>query len=66
LPNTFISGTGPFALANIVKNNFFQKVGSSGEWIYKYLGIKERRISTGGTTSDLASKAGQEAINNKD
>ncbi len=64
MPNAFISGTGSFAPANVVKNDFFQKVGSSDEWIYKNLGIKERRISKGETTSDLASKAGQEAINN--
>jgi 3-oxoacyl-[acyl-carrier-protein] synthase-3 len=64
MPNAFISGTGSFAPANVVKNDFFQKVGSSDEWIYKNLGIKERRISKGQTTSDLASKAGQEAIDN--
>ena len=64
MPNAFISGTGSFAPANVVKNDFFQKVGSSDEWIYKNLGIKERRISKGQTTSYLASKAGQEAIDN--
>nr|WP_238566598.1 hypothetical protein [Nonlabens ulvanivorans] len=31
---------------------------------YKNLGIKERRISTGETTSDLAAMAGKEAIKN--
>ncbi|MDA9247475.1 ketoacyl-ACP synthase III, partial [Flavobacteriaceae bacterium] len=37
-------------------------VGSSDKWIYENLGIKERRISTGETTSDLAYQAGLIAI----
>jgi 3-oxoacyl-[acyl-carrier-protein] synthase-3 len=64
MPNAFIKGTGSYAPENIVKNDFFKKVGSSDEWIYKNLGIRERRISTGETTSDLATKAGFEAIEN--
>lgn len=62
--NAFINGTGSYAPENVVKNDFFKSVGSSDEWIFKNLGIKERRISTGETTSDLATKAGQEAIEN--
>jgi len=62
--NAFINGTGSYAPENIVKNDYFETVGSSDEWIYKYLGIRERRISTGETTSDLAAKAGLEAISN--
>ncbi len=62
--NAYISGTGSYAPQNVVKNDFFQSVGSSDKWIYENLGIKERRISTGETTSDLAYKAGLEAIEN--
>ena len=37
--NAFIKGTGSYAPKNIVKNSFFESVGSSDEWIYKNLGI---------------------------
>ncbi len=62
--NAYIRGTGSYAPENIVKNDFFENVGSSDKWIYENLGIKERRISTGETTSDLAYKAGLSAIQN--
>jgi 3-oxoacyl-[acyl-carrier-protein] synthase-3 len=62
--NAYIRGTGSYAPANVVKNDFFDSVGSSDEWIFKNLGIRERRISTGQTTSDLAALAGQQAIEN--
>ncbi|MFT6095568.1 MAG: 3-oxoacyl-[acyl-carrier-protein] synthase-3 [Nonlabens sp.] len=62
--NAYIKGTGSYAPENIVKNDFFESVGSNDAWIQKNLGIKERRISTGETTSDLASIAGKEAIKN--
>ena len=45
--NAYIRGTGSYAPKNIVKNDFFECVGSSDQWIYENLGIKERRISTG-------------------
>ena len=60
--NAFIRGTGSYAPKNVVKNDFFENVGSSDKWIYENLGIKERRISLGETTSDLAYKAGLAAI----
>jgi 3-oxoacyl-[acyl-carrier-protein] synthase-3 len=60
--NAYIRGTGSYAPENIVKNDFFEYVGSSDKWIYENLGIRERRISTGETTSDLAYKAGLAAI----
>ena len=41
----------------MIKNDFFEAVGSNDEWIFKNLGIKERRIVEGEVTSDLASKA---------
>jgi 3-oxoacyl-[acyl-carrier-protein] synthase-3 len=62
--NVYIKGTGSYAPENVVKNDFFDKIGSSDEWIYKHLGIKERRISTGETTSDLGYRAGLNAIEN--
>jgi 3-oxoacyl-[acyl-carrier-protein] synthase-3 len=62
--NAYIKGTGSYAPANIVKNDFFESVGSNDAWIQKNLGIKERRISTGETTSDLAAIAGMHAIKN--
>ena len=60
--NAYIKGTGSYAPKNVVKNDFFESVGSSDKWIYENLGIKERRISTGETTSDLAYQAGLIAI----
>ncbi len=60
--NAYIKGTGSYAPKNIVKNDHFESIGSSDKWIYENLGIKERRISTGETTSDLAYKAAQIAL----
>jgi 3-oxoacyl-[acyl-carrier-protein] synthase III len=64
LHNVYIRGTGSYAPANVVKNDFFDSVGSSDEWIVNNLGIRERRISTGQTTSDLGALAGQQALEN--
>lgn len=60
--NAFISGTGSYAPENIVKNDFFESIGSTDKWIYENLGIKERRISIDETTSDLAAVAGKRAL----
>jgi 3-oxoacyl-[acyl-carrier-protein] synthase-3 len=60
--NAYISGTGSYAPENIVPNAFFEVVGSNDAWIQKNLGIKERRISTGETTSDLATEAAKRAL----
>ena len=62
MPNAYISGTGSHAPANIVRNDHFDAIGSSDAWIQERLGIRERRISTGETTSDLATEAGRIAI----
>lgn len=64
MTNVFIKGTGSYAPSNIVKNEFFDAIGSSDEWIFSKLGIKERRISIDESTSDLAYKAGLIAIQN--
>lgn len=58
----YIKGTGSYTPPKILKNDFFEAVGSSDEWIFKNLGIKERRIAVGEVTSDLASKAALEAL----
>ncbi len=60
----FISGTGMYVPEKVIHNTYFEKVGSSDEWIYNTLGIKERRIVTQQSTSDLAAKAGENAIKN--
>lgn len=60
----YIKGTGSYTPPKILKNDFFEAVGSSDEWIFKNLGIKERRIAEGEVTSDLASKAAIKALKN--
>lgn len=62
MPNAYVIGTGSHAPANIVHNDHFDAIGSSDAWIQERLGIRERRISTGETTSDLATEAGRIAI----
>lgn len=64
--NSFINGTGSYTPDKVLKNDFFESVGSSDQWIYNTLGIKERRIVTNETTSDLAHKAALLAINDSD
>jgi 3-oxoacyl-[acyl-carrier-protein] synthase-3 len=61
-----IKGTGSYVPPKILKNDFFEAVGSSDEWIFKNLGIRERRIAVGEVTSDLAYKAGLEALKGTD
>lgn len=62
MPRAFIAGTGAYAPDNIVRNDFFEAVGSSDAWIQERLGIRERRISKGETTSDLAAAAARIAL----
>lgn len=62
MKRAFIKGTGSYAPPKILKNDFFEAVGSSDEWIFKNLGIRERRIVEGEVTSDLASKAAKNAM----
>lgn len=64
MSNVYISGTGAYVPPKIVPNSFFEKVGSSDEWIFNKLGIKERRIVENEATSDLAYKAGLDAVEN--
>lgn len=63
MPNVYIQGTGGYAPEKVLKNDYFERVGSNDAWISKNLGIKERRVvSEGEATSDLAAKAGAQAI----
>ena len=62
MKNVEIIGTGSYVPPHIRSNKFFEKVGSSDQWIKEKLGIHERRIALDETTSDLASKAAIEAI----
>lgn len=64
--NAYIKGTGSYVPPKILKNDFFEAVGSSDEWIFKNLGIRERRIAVGEVTSDLAYKAGLKALEGTD
>lgn len=63
--NTKILGTGRYAPKNIVKNNDLKAyVDTSDEWIYSRTGIKERHITLGESTLDLAYEASLKAIDN--
>ncbi len=57
-----IMGTGSYLPPKVVDNHYFERVGSNDEWIFSKLGIKERRVVENETTSDLAYKAAQKAI----
>lgn len=62
MKRAYIKGTGSYTPPKILKNDFFDAVGSSDEWIFKNLGIRERRIAVGEVTSDLATKAAINAL----
>ena len=58
-----IIGTGSYLPENIVTNDDMAKlVETSDEWISSRTGIKQRHISTGENTSDLAYEAGRRAL----
>lgn len=61
--NVQIIGTGSYAPERIVTNHDLAKiVDTSDEWVCSRTGIKERRISEGENTSDLATKAAIRAL----
>lgn len=63
MENVNIAGTGMALPDNIVTNDDLAKfVDTSDEWITSRTGIKERRISTGDTTTDLAYRAAIQAL----
>ena len=58
-----IIGTGSYAPLNIMTNHQISElVDTSDEWIISMTGIKERHISLGENTSDLATKAALAAL----
>jgi 3-oxoacyl-[acyl-carrier-protein] synthase-3 len=63
--NVRISGTGSYVPKTIYTNEYLETIlPTNSEWIYENLGIRERRIaSENEATSDLAYKAGLQAIN---
>jgi len=64
--NVTIIGTGSYCPENIYTNEYLESiVDTNDEWVFKNLGIKERRIANDEeATSDLCSKAGEQAIEN--
>ncbi|MEX0332644.1 MAG: beta-ketoacyl-ACP synthase III [Puniceicoccaceae bacterium] len=64
--SVIISGTGSYAPPKILSNDDLSKiVDTSDEWIRTRTGIRERRIADENeTTSDMATNAAREAINN--
>ena len=62
MPNAVIIGTGSYAPDHVVSNTYFDRVGSNDAWIQERLGIKERRIAQGETTSELATRAAERAL----
>lgn len=64
MDQTAIIGTGSFLPSNIMTNDDLSNiVDTSDEWIRTRTGIRERRISAGLTTADLAYEAGVRALN---
>lgn len=60
-----VVGFGHYCPENIVSNKVLEKiVDTTDEWIIKRTGIKERRISTGEGTVELAYKASLSALEN--
>lgn len=60
-----IIGTGSYLPDNIVTNDFLSTlVDTNDEWIRSRTGIRERRISDGGGTAFLATRAAQAALAN--
>lgn len=63
--NSKIIGIGAYTPANVVNNfHLSEIVDTNDEWIVTRTGIKERRISTGEDTSDMAAKACEIALSN--
>jgi 3-oxoacyl-[acyl-carrier-protein] synthase III len=64
--NVKISGTGSYAPETIYTNEYLELIApTNAEWVFKNVGIKERRIaSPDQCTSDLAAAAGLRAIKN--
>jgi 3-oxoacyl-[acyl-carrier-protein] synthase-3 len=62
MPNAIIIGTGSYVPKKVLSNHHFDRLGSTDTWIQENLGIKERRVVQGETTSDLATEAARNAL----
>ncbi|MBN2068123.1 MAG: ketoacyl-ACP synthase III [Opitutales bacterium] len=63
--SVIIKGVGSYAPPHVLTNDDLSKiVDTSDEWIRTRTGIRERRIAKDETTSDMATKAAQEAMRN--
>ena len=63
--NAVITGLGMYVPDKILDNAYFEKiVDTSDEWITTRTGIKERRLLENGATSDLATGAAKNLMNN--
>jgi 3-oxoacyl-[acyl-carrier-protein] synthase-3 len=61
--NCHIIGTGSYVPEHVVKNEYFDRLGSTDEWIQAKLGIRERHFANEGQpTSDLAVEAAKRAM----
>ncbi len=60
-----ILGTGSFVPEKVVTNDDLSKmVETTDEWITKRVGVKERRVCTGETVTDLGTEAARRALEN--
>ncbi len=61
--NVKIIGTGSYTPETIYTNKYLETlIPTSDQWIRENLGIRERRIATDQTTSDLAAEASKKAV----
>jgi 3-oxoacyl-[acyl-carrier-protein] synthase-3 len=61
--NVKISGTGSYLPEKVITNLDIEKtVDTTDQWVQEHIGVKERRVVTTETTSDLASKAALRAL----
>lgn len=65
MDNVVIAGVGKYIPSKVVTNDMLsQIVDTNDEWITSRTGIKQRHITTGENTSDIASKAALNALEN--
>ena len=63
--NVTILGTGIYLPSNVATNeDVCHQITTTPEWVEEKLGIKERRITTGETTGELAYQASIRALEN--
>lgn len=64
--NAVVTGLGMYVPDKVLDNTYFEKiVDTTSDWIITRTGIKERRILENGATSDLATRAAQDLLKNK-